>query len=101
MLYAVKAHYIPVKLAEFYGRLKDGTIRSQKPDGEEICASMERARITEPGIIEWTETCYCSTPLAHERATVYDHYLTDISTREILKPIEFEGDSFIELMRAC
>ena len=49
MSYAVKARYIPEKLAEFYGRLMDDSIRSQKPDGEEICESMERAKITRPG----------------------------------------------------
>lgn len=98
MLYAVKARFIPEKLAEFYGRLTDGSIQSQKPDGEEICESMERAMVTKPGIVEWTETCYCETPLAHERATVYDFYFTTISTEEIAKPLEFRGDSFMELL---
>ncbi len=42
------------------------------------------------------ETCYCATPLAHERATVYDHYLTDIQTQEIESDPDIVGRSFLE-----
>lgn len=98
MLYSVRAKYIPEKLAEFHGKLVDGSIKSQKPDGEEICDSMVRARVTHPGIVQWTETCYCSTPLKHERQTVYDHYFTDLTTTGIDEPLEFEGVSFMAMM---
>ena len=98
MLYAVRAKYIPENLAELHGRLKDGSIKQQKPDGEEICESMVRARVTAPGIVQWTETCYCGTPLQNERQTVYDHYFTDLTTIEIAEPREFEGTSFMALM---
>ena len=98
MLYSVRAKYIPEKLEEFHGKLKDGSIKNQKPDGEEICESMVRARVTQPGIVQWTETCYCSPPLKHERQTVYDRYFTDITTTEIDEPTEFEGASFMGMM---
>jgi hypothetical protein len=78
----------------------DGSIQRQKPDGEEICASMERARITGPGLVEWTELCFCPTPLQHERATVYDRFFTELSTVEINKPVHFEGEPFVELLRS-
>ena len=100
MLYAVKARFIPERIDELYARLMDGSIQSQKPDGEEICASMQRARITEPGIVEWTEICYCPTPLAHERATVYDRFFIDLSATAIEAPVEFSGEPFVELLRA-
>jgi len=77
----------------------DGSVRSQKPDGEEICDSMERAKITSVGVVEWTETCYCSTALAHDRQTVYDRYFTDLNTEEIAEPREFEGQPFMEVLR--
>jgi len=98
MLYAVRARYLPEKLAELNARLKDGSIRNQQPDGEEICASMVRARVIKPGIVQWTETCYCPTPLEHERATVYDHYFVDLTAVEIAEPVEVEGESFLALL---
>jgi hypothetical protein len=98
MIYSVHARYIPERLAEFYRRLTDGSIHSQQPDGEEICASMVRARVTKPGLVQWTEECYCSTPLQHERETVYDRYFTDFSATETAQHAEFEGDSFMGLM---
>lgn len=98
MLYSVRAKYIPEKLSEFYGKLKDGSIKSQQPDGEEICESMVRARVTKPGLVQWTETCYCSPPLQHERQAVYDHYFTDLTATEIDEPQELEGTSFMALL---
>ena len=94
MIYKVKAKYIKEKGSEFYGKLNDGSILNQKPDGHEIVASMKRAKITQPGIIEWFEMCFCSTPLNHERATVYDHYLYDINTKVVDDYGDIEGESF-------
>ena len=85
MKYRVEASYIEARLPEFYRKLTDGSIESQQPDGREIVASMKRARITEPGVIRWYETCFCPTPLKHERETVYDRYLTDIAATEVDK----------------
>lgn len=94
MRYHVKARVMEKRKGEFYRRLTDGTIASQKPDGQEIVLSMKRAKISGPADIEWCETCFCPTPLAHERQTVYDHYLTEIETTEIDSDPEIQGDSF-------
>ncbi len=94
MRYLVKARFIEGNMKEFYRNLTDGTIASQKPDGQEIVSSMKRAKITGPTDIVWCETCFCPTPLAHERETVYDHYLTEIETTEIDSDPEIQGDSF-------
>jgi hypothetical protein len=56
------------------------TVAKQRPDGEEIVASMKRAVLTGPGVAEWYETCFCPTPLYHERQTQYDFYFTDMTT---------------------
>jgi len=91
MLYAVSARLIPDRAAEFYTRLTDGSIAAQRPDGEEIVESMQRARVAPDGTVRWTETCYCPTPLQHERATVLDRYFTDIATKRIDTPAAFDG----------
>ena len=83
MLYKVKARPLEDKLPAFYEVLTNGTVQNQRPDGAEIVASMRRAKITQGGLIEWYETCYCPSPLQHERATVYDHYLSDIETQTV------------------
>ena len=62
MIYKVRAKIIEEKLDEFYERLTDGTIDNQLPDGGEIVSSMKGAVLTEPGLIEWFETCFCPTP---------------------------------------
>ena len=41
---------------------------------------MGRACIGSDGTVRWTETCFCPTPLKHERDTVLDRYFTDIQT---------------------
>ncbi len=94
MIYKVSAKYKKEKAREFFAKLADGSISNQEPDGKEMVRSMRRAMITEPGIIEWYEMCFCPTPLAHERETVYDHYLSDISTEIVEDYGEVEGESF-------
>lgn len=94
MIYKVQARYIEEKAGDFFQKLTDGTIGNQQPDGEEIVSSMKIAKITESGVIEWFETCYCDTPLQHERETVYDFYLTDITTELVNAKGEVEGASF-------
>ena len=98
MIYSVKARYKEEFLKEFYGRLTDGTILGQEPDGREIVASMKRAMITSPGVIEWSERCFCDPPLKHERETVYDRYLTDMETEAIEDYVDFVGESFMGFM---
>ena len=59
MLYAVSAKLIADRAAEFHKRLTDGSIAAQRPDGGEIVAAMERARVAPDGAVRWTETCFC------------------------------------------
>ena len=91
MLYAVSAELIPDRAREFHTRLTDGSIAAQRPDGAEIVAAMKRARVAPDGAVRWTETCYCPTPLQHERATVLDRYFTEIETKVIDKPETLDG----------
>ena len=94
MIYNVRAKIIEEKLDEFYERLTDGTIENQLPDGEEIVSSMKRAVLTEPGLIEWFETCFCPTPLQHERETQYDSYFSEIDTELVQSYGTIYGESF-------
>lgn len=94
MIYKVRAKYKPEKAIEFFEKLTDGSISNQKPDGTEIVSSMKRAMITEPGTIEWFEMCFCPTPLQHERATVYDHFLDEMSTKIVDNYGKVKGESF-------
>ncbi len=98
MIYSVKARYIEKKMDEFYQKLTDGTIQNQKPDGQEIINSMNRAKITEPNVIQWSEMCFCSTPLKHERETVYSNFLTDMETKIIDEYVEYEGIFFMDFL---
>jgi hypothetical protein len=98
MLYAVSAKLIPDRGPEFRARLTDGSIAAQRPDGAEIVAAMHRARVAPDGAVRWTETCYCPTPLQHERATVLDRYFTEIETNVIDKPVNFDGAPLMDLL---
>jgi len=99
MLYKVKAKFHKALLKEFFTKLTDGTIESQKPDGVEIINSMKRAKVTDDETLAWYESCFCATPLKHERKTVYDTYLYDIKTTLVEeKKEDIEGNSFWEQM---
>lgn len=73
--------------------LNDGTIETQEPDGREILASMRKALMNGEKV-EWTETCYCSPPLRHERATVYDQFFSDMEIGPLVSTTPLEGESF-------
>ena len=49
MLYAVSARLIPDRALEFHTRLTDGSIAAQRPDGAEIVAAIQRARVAPDG----------------------------------------------------
>ena len=98
MIYKVKARVIDEKIGEFYRKLADGTVAKQRPDGEEITASMKRAVLTAPGVAEWYEKCFCPTPLYHERQTRYDFYFTDMTTAEAEGYGEIKGESLWDYM---
>ena len=97
-IYSVKARYIEEKMKEIYQKLTDGTIQNQKPDGQEIVNSMKRAKITEPNVIQWSEMCFCSPPLKHERETVYNQFLEHIETKVIDEYVEYEGELFMDFL---
>jgi hypothetical protein len=99
MIYSVKAKFIEEKMKEFFQMLTDGTIKNQKPDGAEILNSMKRAKITESGIIEWSEMCFCPSPLKHERQTVYDKFFSNMEIEIIDDYTEFEGESFFDYLK--
>ena len=96
MIYKVKAKFNYDKAKEFHLKLTDGTIEKQKPDGYEIVNAMNRATIDDKENVNWSELCYCPSPLMHERATVYDKYFTDMEFEEIEDYKTFEGKSFME-----
>ena len=98
MIYKVKAKIIDETIGEFYRKLADGTVTKQRPDGEEIVACMKRAVLTEPGVAEWYEMCFCPTPLHHERQTQYDFYFTDMTTEPAKEYGEIQGASLWSYM---
>jgi hypothetical protein len=98
MIYKVKARIIDATIGEFYFKLADGTVAKQRPDGEEIVACMKRAVLTGPGLAEWYETCFCPTPLNHERQTQYDFYCTDMTTEPAKGYSEIQGASLWSYM---
>jgi hypothetical protein len=99
MYYKVKATFYEEKLKAFFLALNDGSIASQEPDGKTIVKAMQEAKVIEPSTIAWVEECYCSSPLKHERETVYDKYLSHFSTEFVEKSLnDIEGESFWEMM---
>jgi hypothetical protein len=98
MIYKVKAKIIEDTIGEFYRKLADGTVAKQRPDGEEITASMKGAVLTAPGVAEWYEKCFCPTPLFHERQTQYDLYFTDMTTADAEGYGEIKGESLWDYM---
>jgi hypothetical protein len=98
MIYTVKARIIEAMIGEFYRKLANGTVAQQRPDGEEIVASMKRAVLTAPGVAEWYEKCFCPTPLQHERQTQYDFYFTEMTTTGAEGYGEIKGASLWDYM---
>lgn len=98
MHYNVTARLRRETAGELLRKLTDGTIEGQKPDGREIAASMERARVGEDGVARWSEQCFCETPLQHERETVYDHHFRDMNIEATDDTHDFEGEPFMEYL---
>jgi len=94
----VQAKFDKNKAGEFYEKLTDGTIQRQQPDGQGIIEGMNRAVIDGLGLVRWSEECYCDPPLAHQQATVLDHYFSEIETDPIDDHQKYEGDSFMEYL---
>ena len=53
---------------------------------------------TESNVIQWSEMCFCSPPLKHERETVYNQFLTDMETKVIDEHAEYEGELFMDFL---
>ena len=100
MIYHVRASLREENGAALLEKLTDGSIASQKPDGSELVASMERAVINAEGKAEWSEMCLCPSPLFHERATVLDQHFDDITTQPIEAHTNYSGKSLMDHLRA-
>ena len=98
MFYTVRARLKKDAAADFLRKLLDGAIAAQSPDGQEIADSMKRAVVTESGDIEWSEVCYCPTPLAHERKTVYEHHFDDMTTEVVDGYQQHAGRPFMDYL---
>ena len=59
---------------------------------------MKRAVLTEPGVAEWYEMCFCPSPLYHERTTQYDLHFSEMTAEEVDDYGEVEGDSLWSYM---
>ena len=99
--YRVKARFKPETAAALAEKLRNGTIQNQKPDGDEIVKALHRAVLNESGHIEFSIVCYCSTPLAHERATVLDKHFDALTTEVIDGYQEHEGRPFMDYLKEC
>ncbi len=99
-IYQVTARFRTDTAAELRRTLDDGSIAAQQPDGQEMVDSLHRAVVTDGGEVMWSELCYCDPPLAHERATILDHYFDDIVTQPIEDYQEYEGRPFMDSLDA-
>ena len=96
MIYRVTARFRPQTAADLRRKLDDGSIAAQQPDGQEIVDSLHRAVVKRSGDVQWSEMCFCSPPLAHERATILDHYFDDVTPEPIATYEQYDGEPFIE-----
>jgi hypothetical protein len=96
VIYKVRARFKKKSASDLHRKLLDGTIANKKPDGPSIVEAMNRAVVKDSGEIEWSELCYCPSPLAHERHTVFDQHFDDIETEVIDDYQEHEGRSFMD-----
>ena len=100
MIYRVTARLRSDAASELRRRLDDGSIAAQQPDGQEIVDSLHRAVITPDGTVQWSEMCFCSPPLAHERSTILDQFFDGITTEAIEDYERYDGESFLEHLRS-
>jgi len=97
-IYRVTGRFKADMAEDLRGKLDDGSIAAQQPDGQEMVDAFGRATVTESGDVRWSETCYCPTPLAHERATVLDRFFEDLTTEPIETYQPYEGRPFLEYL---
>ena len=99
MIYHVQARFKSETAKHFLTKLTDGTIAAQRPDGPELVAAMDRAVVGDEGQVEWSELCYCTPPLAHERETVLDLHFEEIQTEPIDEHATYKGQLFMEHLK--
>jgi hypothetical protein len=99
MIYRVTARFKPETADELRRQLDDGSIAAQRPDGQEIVASLNRAVMTGTDSVQWNAMCFCDPPLAHERATVLDRYFDDIGTVAIEDYERYAGELFLDRLQ--
>ena len=99
MIYHVRARFREDTAESLLEKLSNGTIGKQQPDGPELVASMERAVFNANGVVEWSEMCFCQSPLHHERATVLDLHFDDIVTEPIDGHTPYIGESFLNYLK--
>jgi hypothetical protein len=98
MIYKVSGLFIPAKKETLKEWLSNGTIRNQSPDGEHIYHSLKHAKINENNRTLWFSECYCNTPLAHERETVFDLFFEDLQITQVEQEHTLEGTSFFKTL---
>ena len=99
MIYHVRARFREDTAESLLEKLSNGSIGKQQPDGPELVASMRRAVVNGNGVVEWSEMCFCPSPLHHERATVLDLHFDDIVTEPIDGHTLYEGESFLNYLK--
>ena len=100
MIYRVRARFKTDTAAELRRKLDDGSIAAQQPDGQEIVDSLGRAVVRPSGDVQWSEMCFCDPPLAHERATVLDHFFDTLVAEPIDGYEQYDGQPFLEHLDA-
>jgi len=68
MRYLVTARVKDDRHAELAEAIEDGTLGQGSVAGGEYDRNMHEARALDDGRVQWVEVCYCSEPLAEERA---------------------------------
>jgi hypothetical protein len=99
MIYHVRARFREGTAESLLVKLRNGTIGKQRPDGPELVASMERAVVNANGEVEWSEMCFCPSPLHHERATVLDAHFEGIVSEPIDAHTIYKGEPFLNYLK--
>src|SRR5687767_8435269 len=67
MRYLVKARVKPDRQTDLLKAIATGELGRGSIAGDEYQHNMEQARVTEDGVAQWVETCFCAVPLDEER----------------------------------
>lgn len=67
MRYLVKARLKPDRVEALWKAVADGTLGQGSVAGDEYIHDMQQARVQNDGVVQWVETCFCTTPLEEEQ----------------------------------